>query len=107
MARGNNNRKRPWIKVLNRHGTTLTRCKDPAKAVIFFVRMLNVDGSTIFPNSTATKLLIDDREYNPPIRDYFVQTTLHPLQWGVSRDAMRKTQEDLEYLIDIHQAFYE
>lgn len=98
--------KRPWLRMENRFGTRLIRCKDPAKAAPYLVVLKYSSGWEEYPYATAAKLTIGDVEYNPPLRTYTVKGRLHPVFWEIPEDIVKAAQKDLEYLIDMHMAFY-
>ena len=88
-------KKRPWIKVEDETGFCQMRCKDPD-----LVAWLFVHGTCLFtgePVVEELKLYLDGKEYNPPV-------VIHD---GITEEeAVAKALEELNHLIDTHQAFY-
>ncbi len=94
--------RRPWIKILDENGKQLQRCKDVEKASQYLIH----DPWPWHPGEPEGeyeyRLFLDGYEYNPPV------ITVHR---GVVSDNdylkyMDEAEEELRYLIELHQAFY-
>lgn len=98
--------KRPWIRVYDRNGLCIQRCRDPEKAVLEFLHLYLWDGRRrkTFGIGNGERIKLDNVEYNPPIIKW--QSSRFPID---SVNWERKRQEalvKLKLLIDIHVSFY-
>lgn len=91
--------------VLNAEGKQIQRCKNPELVMNFFVhyRWATRD-EPIRTGLDGMRLFLDGYEYNPPILE--IRRDKYPVE-KVCWDEHRAIVLDrLEYLIDLHKAFY-
>ena len=102
--------RRPWIKVLDKNGRVVQRCRDPDRATGFFVHYfylrtdLGARMERVETGLDGYALMLDNQEYNAPI----VQVARTHLPVGLDAFEYHRSlvKDKLEYLIEIHQAFY-
>ena len=88
--------RRPWIKVLDRDGKVIQRCRDITPAIAYFVHYKNWSF-----HEKGFRLLLDNIEYNAPIR-YAGELR----EFDSYAEAHHKVYEQLKYLVDLHISFY-
>lgn len=94
-------KEQPWLKILNAKGRCITRCKNPKIACMYLCYGTFADGSTPYRDyEIGTRLLIDGVEYNAPLGTFIIGD-------GVGLGVRDRVVNELNYLIDMHQAFYE